>query len=797
MIKSFFKIAVRNLTRNKIHSLINIIGLSAGMAVAMLTGLWIWDECSYEKYNPNYDHIAQVMQTGTLNGEGYTYGSMPLPLAAELRTTYGSSFRHVILSWWVRDHILSAGDKKFTEKGKFMEPEAPEMLSLKMEKGSRAGLNDPSSILLSASVAKALFGDTDPMERRVKIDDKMEVKVTGVYEDLPENSRFNDVMFIAPWKLHAAQDAVVKDYAGNWAYDATEIYVQMADHADIRTVSAKIKNSTLDKLKDNKEAAAYKPIVFLQPMSRWHLYSEFKNGVNTGGRIQFVWLLGIIGVFVLLLACINFMNLSTARSERRAKEVGIRKTMGSRRGKLIVQFFGESLLGAAFAFVLSLFLVGWVLPFFNEMADKKMTLPWASPLFWLMSIVFILFTGIIAGSYPALYLSSFQPVKVLRGSFRVGRLATIPRKALVVLQFTVSIALIIGTLVVLRQVRFAKDRPVGYDRNGLITIQMTTPGFFSQAATLRNDLLRTGAVAEMAESSSPATWVWQNLGGFNWPGKDPSAQAEFGIVSVSPEYGRTVGWQFAAGRDFSGDFPTDSSGMILNEAAIKYMGLKKAVGERVTQGQLNFQVIGVIRDMLMESPYESVKPTIYYIGKSDAANFLFIKINPAVSAGTALDMIRTVFQKHIPSAPFDYKFVDAEYAKKFAGEERIGRLAGAFAFLAILISCLGIFGMATFMAEQRIKEIGIRKVLGASVFNIWRLLSKDFVVLVIIALFIAIPVAYTFMYNWLQNYEYHPGIPWWIFAAAGAGALLITLLTVSFQALKAAVANPVKSLKTD
>ncbi len=783
--------------RNKTASLINIGGLAVGMSVVILIGLWIWDECSYEKYNQNYDRVAQVMQDQTIKGEIYTSGSIGLPMADELRTTYGSAFKHVILSWWLRSHILSVGDKKFTEKGKFMEPGAPGMLSLKMLNGTRDGLKDPSSILLSASVAKALFGDADPMDRLMKIDNKMSVKVTGVYEDIPHNSQFNNVMFIAPWELFASSDDQVKSWKTNWGFDAAEIFVQLADNADMNKVSAKIRNSKLDKIKDDKALASYRPVVFLQPMKRLHLYSEFKNGVNTGGRIQFVWLFGTIGFFVLLLACINFMNLSTARSEKRAKEVGIRKAIGSLKRQLISQFFTESLLATALAFVCSLLLVSFALPFFNQVADKKMSVLWCNPWFWLSGIGFSIFTGLVAGIYPAFYLSSFQPVKVLKGTFKAGRLAAIPRKVLVVLQFTVSVTLVIGTIIIFRQVQFAKNRPVGYSRDGLIAIQMTTPEFFGKEEPLRNDLLKTGVVAEMAESSSPATGVWLGLSGFDWQGRDPARQDEFGVVSVTRGYGKTIGWQFSAGRDFSKVFATDSSGLVLNEAAVKFMGLKKPVGERITWDKQNFQVIGVIKNIVMESPYDPVSPTIYYMGKNKDANFVLIKIKATESTREALTKIQAVFQKYIPSAPFDYKFVDEEYAKKFAGEERIGKLSSFFAILAIFISCIGLFGMASYMAEQRIKEIGVRKVLGASVFNLWKLLSKDFVELVIISCLVATPVSYYFMSAWLQNYSYRSTMPWWIFAVAGMSALLITLLTVSYQSIKAALANPVESLRSE
>lgn len=796
MFTNYLKVARRNLLKSKLYSFVNITGLAAGMAVAMLIGLWIWDELSYDKYNKNYDRIAAVMQQTTVNGEVSTNYPCPIVLANELRNSYSGEFKHVVLSWWNREHILSFGNTKFTRIGKFMEPEAPSLLSLKMLLGTHDGLKDPSSIIISASVAKTIFGDDNPIDKMMLIDNQLNVKVTGVYEDFPDASRFKDVTFIAPWQLLASSDELIKNVKNSWGFDAVEIFVQLADNADMQKTSVKIKNSKLNKIKDDKELAVYKPEILLQPMSRWHLYGEWKNGVNTGGRIQFVQLFAVIGWFVLLLACINFMNIATARSEKLAKEAGIRKAIGSLKKQLVVRFFTESFLVVALAYLLSILLIQITLPFFNLVADKKISIPWTNAFFWLAGIGFSFITGIIAGSYPAFYLSSFQPVKVLKGTFKTGRYAAAPRKILMVVQFSVSVILIIGTIVVFRQIQYAKDRPVGYNRDRLIQLQMNTPEFYQHEDAFRNDLLKTGAVTEVAQSSSPATGVWSGRSGFEWPGKDPSLQTEFGSVAVTYEYGKTMGWQFAAGRDFSKEYASDSSALVLNEAAVKFIGLKNAVGATLKWDDENYQIIGVVKNMVMESPYDPVKPIVYSL-KNEKPAFVFIKINPFVNTGEALHKIQDVFEKYVPSSPFDYKFVDENFSKKFSAEERIGKLASFFTVLAIFISCLGLLGMASFIAEQRTKEIGIRKVLGASVLNVWQLLTKDFVLLIFISLLIASPLAYYFMHSWLQNYQYRITISWWIFASAALGALLITLMVVSFQVIKAAVANPVESLRNE
>ncbi|MBA4055644.1 MAG: ABC transporter permease, partial [Marivirga sp.] len=523
----------------------------------------------------------------------------------------------------------------------------------------------------------------------------------------------------------------------------------------------------------------------------------------SAGRITYVWLFSIVGIFVLLLACINFINLSTARSEKRTREVGVRKTMGSGKGQLVSQFLSESFMVVVVAFVLSVVLVALLQTWFNELADKEIALPFDSLIFWLMAISFIVIIGFIAGIYPAFYLSSFQPVKVLKGALHAGRFAALPRKILVVVQFTVSVVLIIGTIIVYRQIQFAQDRPIGYDRNNLITLDMNDPNYKNKQDVLKTELLRTGVAIEMATSSSPLTSVNNFTNGYEWQGKDPNMDAEFAICNVTRDFGKTVGWEFAAGRDFSENFSSDSlDAIIINEAAVKYMGLKNAVGQKLTDvdefGQKKWSrtIIGVVKDLVMESPYAPVNPTLYYFN-ANASRQLHIKINPAVSASVALPTIEAVLNKIVPTALFNYKFVDEEYARKFSQEERIGKLSGVFSVLAIFISCLGLFGLASYVAEQRTKEIGIRKVLGASVSNLWRMLSKDFVVLVIISCVIAIPIAYYFMNGWLQKYQYRTEVSWWIFLITCIGAIAITLLTVSFQAIKAALMNPVNSLRSE
>ncbi|GAB3967873.1 ABC transporter permease [Spirosoma terrae] len=790
MLRNYLKIAWRNLAKQKAYSFINITGLAAGMTVAMLIGLWIHDELSFDRKFNNYDRLAKLWQFVKFDVEKASYDVMPIPLADELRTRY-ADFESVGLSV-TRSVILASGEQKLMKTGNYVEPDFIKMLSLNIMSGAPFGANDVNSILLSESLADAMFGSENTLNKLIRLDNKQTVKVVGVYEDFPVNTTFSDVTFLVPWKFFAANDDGAKRDRNEWDSNSYQIFAQLKPGADFDQVSAKIKDIRMKR--DNPPG--YKPEFFLHPMTKWHLYADFKDGVNTGGMITFVWLFGIIGIIVLLLACINFMNLSTARSEKRSKEVGIRKAVGSVRSQLIGQFFCESLLMVLLAFLFSILLVQLVLPFFNQIAEKKIDILWSNPWFWMAGLGFSLLTGFIAGSYPAFYLSSFQPVKVLKGTFRASRFAAVPRRVLVGFQFTVSVTLIISTVIVFRQIKHAKERPVGYSRSGLIEIGMNAPELYGHYTALRTDLLNTGAVAGMSESSNSITEQAGGTTDISWKRKQPGSKPLVMSNYITHDYGKTIGWQVKEGRDFSRDFTTDSSSMILNEAAVKLMGFNQPIGEIVRQSGRPYKVIGVIKDMVKEDPFKPVNPSFFAVNYRNV-NTINLRLSPQLSTQEALAKVELVFKSYSPDSPFSYKFVDDQYARKFGTEERIGRLAGGFTSLAILISCLGLFGLASFMAEQRMKEIGIRKALGASVFNVWKLLSAEFVIMVVIAFCIAAPITYYVLSDWLRNYQYRTELSWWIFAASGIGALVVTLLTVSFQSLKAALMNPVKSLRSE
>lgn len=794
MLKNYWLVAWRNLIKKKAHSFINIAGLSVGMAVAILIGLWIYDEWSFDKQYPDSDKIALVIQNIVDNGNIDTWKVVPYPLADELRKHYGSDFSRVALGGMQGDHQVDYGDKKLKTNGGFFDAPFADMLDLRMLEGSRDNLKGPTTVLISASTAKAYFGDADPMGRTLRFDNLFEGKVGGVYADLPFNSSFGTLGFIGNWQLIYQGTDWIRSIKDPWRPNGFQVYVQLADGSDFASASARIKDAKLKNV--NARLAKFHPQLFLYPMSKWHLFAEFKDGVNTGGRIQYVWLFGIIGIFVLLLACINFMNLSTARSEGRAREVGIRKAIGALRQQLINQFFSESLLVAVFAFIFSLVIVGISLPFFNEIAAKRMSLPLGNTWFWLSGSLFILLTGLIAGSYPALYLSFFRPVQVLKSGFRVGKNASIPRKALVVLQFTVSVILIIGTIVVYLQIQFAKDRPVGYSRNGLLTVNMNTHHIHEHFDAVKKELMDKGDIIGMAEGSGSPGNTYGSTSGISWPGKDPGLIPDIGQLAVSWDYGKTVEWQLIEGRDFSRQFLSDSGAVLLNEAAAQFMGLRHPVGQTITSENVPFRVIGVVKNVVNGSPYDQIRPLVIFLATDPDENVV-MRLNPTRSTTRSLADVSAVFRRYNPDQTFDYSFADDEYAQRFENEQRIGRLAAVFAGLAIFISCLGLFGMSAYTAEQRTREIGVRKVLGAGVFDLWGLLTKDFVVLVLLSLIIAMPLAWLGMHAWLANYTYRASITWWCFALPAAGALVITLMTVSLQTIKAALHNPVRSLRTE
>lgn len=794
MIKNYFKIAWRNLVKNKVYSLLNIVGLASGMAVAMIIGLWIYDEVSGNKHFKNYNTLYQVMMHQTFDGRRGTQQALPYPIGEELKAKY-PDLKGVAMCDWGQQHSLVYGEKKINKQGHFIGGDAIDMFSINILQGDKKPLHDPYSIVLTDETARILFGNDNAVGKIVRMDNTTNLKVTAVVSKQPENSSLS-FDYLIPFELEEIIYPWVKLYhKTNWGNNSWQVYVQLNDNANLKTVNAKLKDVVITHFTDENTLKTIKPEVFIHPMAKWRLFSEFEEGKNTGGFIKYVRMFGILGFVVLLIACINFMNLSTARSEKRAKEVGVRKAVGSGRNQLIWQFLSESLLIAVLAFLLALLFVTMALPFFNNLTHKAMTLQISNPVFWSIMIVFTIFTGLLAGSYPAFYLSSFNPVSVLKGDLKAGKKSSLPRKILVVVQFASSVILMIGTIVIYQQIQHGKNRPIGFNNKGLISVNWSDD-IQKNYEALRQELLSTGAVVSVCKSNSPPSQIYSNNNGWEWKNSQPIEKSViFSTIATDYDYTKTLGIKMAEGRDFSREF-ADSNAVILNQAAVKRMGLKNPVGEMLKWNDKPMIVVGVVPDIQMESPFRSISP-LTIIFNRDWVGYVNVRMNPSMPASKAISLMKPVFDKYNPAFPFEYQFADEQYARKFNYEELVGNLAAIVAILAIFISCLGLYGLASFTAEQRIKEIGVRKVLGASVINLWQLLSKDFVILVLIACVIAIPVAWYCMNEWLKTYDYKTSIGVGIFVLVVFLSIVITLITVSFQAIKAALSNPVKNLRTE
>ena len=793
MIENFLKVVYRNLLRNKAFSVINITGLAIGMAAAILILLWIQNEVSYDEFHVNKDRLYEVWNRVTRDGKISSWNTVPEPLARVLEKDLPEVERTVRVGH-IGDLLCTVGEKKIIQSGCIADTGFLQMFSFPLVKGNSAtALNDMRSIVLTQKTANSLFGKEDAMGKIVKLQNEDNFTVTGVLKDLPNNTRFH-FDYLLPWsylKHKPGQDL-------GWADNSTSTFVMLKPNANTASVAAKLK---VLKQKYDDDAKTLKWAYFLYPLKRWRLHSSFnENGVEDNQDLStFVKLFCIIAGFILLIACINFMNLSTARSEKRAKEVGIRKVVGARKTSLVMQFIGESVLLAFLAGVLAIIIVQLCLPGYNQLTQKSLFIDFGNGYTWLMFGGFILFTGLLAGSYPALYLSSFQPIKVLKGTFKKANALVTPRKALVVLQFTFAIILIICTIIVKQQIDFARNRETGYNKENLVYHFMT--GDIPKNYTLiKNELLAAGIAKSITKTNSPLTERRSDGWGQSWEGKDPNDRTSFDRFLADNGLGATAGLQFVQGRDFDlKQYPTDSTGLIVNESSLKIMKFKNPIGKTVKDLGIEWHIVGVVKDFILTSPYEPTRPILICGAKSSFMNFnvVQIKLNEKNTLADNLKKMEVIFKKYNPDYPFEYQFVDEQYAKKFEDEQRQGILAALFAGLTIFISCLGLFGLATYMAENRIREIGVRKVLGASVTEITTLLSKDFVTLVIISFIISAPIAYWAMSKWLMGYAYHVHMQWWVFAAAGLLSVVITLLTVSYQSIKAALANPVKSLRTE
>ncbi len=785
MIKNYFKIAWRNLFKNKAFSVTNISGLTIGITCTIFIFLWVHDEKGYNKFHANYDNIYQVIAHRNFNNQIFTDRNMVLPLANALQDA-SPQIKNAVVTTHRQAHVLTYGETRLKKEGHTVSEHFFDMFSWKFIKGNAStALPDAYSLVLTESTAKTLFGGADPIGKVVKIDNDYDCKVTAVIQDIPGNSTFQ-FDFI---NLFNYSGDVEKRRMTDWQNSSWTVFVQSVPGTNAELLSKTVNDTKQRHSPNGDKGSTY----FAFPMNKWRLYSDFKDGKNTGGMIEYVNLFSVIAIIILLIACVNFMNLSTARSEKRAKEVGVRKTLGSGKKQLILQFFSETIILALIAFVLSVALVYLLLPAFNQLVDKNLALNMADPLFWVGALAVILFTGIVAGSYPALYLSSFNPIGVLKGTFTAGKKAVLPRRVLVVAQFIISILLISATIIVYQQIQHVKQRDMGYDPNNLVMVP-SSPDIIKNFPVIKQELQKTGLISSVTQTSSPITDIWWKMGAPDFEGKQAGSNIIVSAISTDVDFAKTMGIKILKGKDFSGT-PGDSATMLINKAAAEALGLKDPIGMQMRYWR-TFTIIGVTDNVVMESPYKPVDPMMIFFA-TERSESISIRLADAASLQKGLQSIETVFKKYNPAYPFEYQFVDKEFGKKFLTEDLISRITNIFAGLAIFICCIGLAGLASFTIQKRIREIGIRKVLGATVRQLLLLISREFLKLVLIAFVIAVPLTWWFMNDWLQKYPYRVSISIWLFGAVGIIVLLLTLVVISLNTMRAAMSSPVKSLRTE
>jgi len=789
MFKNHITLAWRNLTRGKSFSVINLLGLAIGMGGACLILLWIHHEMSYDKFHNKADRIYEVYGLATVDGKLFTINQTSQPLAPALKEEYPEvelSARFASIN----SFLITAGNQRMTGiNGSFVDPSFLKMFSFEQASGNpELRLENSNSIVITEKLARKLFGTVNAVNEIIRIDSGDNFIVTAVLKDIPSNSRF-DFEYLLPWSY-------LRKLGWNdesWLSNNITSFLLLKRGADFSAVESKIKNITREK-SGNAKVWTH----FLHPLNQWHLYSKFENGIATGGRIETVRLLAAIAAFILLIACINFMNLSTARSEKRGKEIGIRKVAGAGKTVLVRQFIIESILMAFISGLVALLLVSLALPHFNTLVEAQLVIPFKNIFFWFAASGFIIITGLLAGSYPAFYLASFKPSDIFRSKFRNPLGLISPRKVLVVLQFSFAVILIISTMVVRQQINYAQQRELGYIANNLVHVDFKGE-IKKNYLAIKNELLKNGIATSVTKTMTTITRKGSNTWGLRWPGRDPNGDETIGLTSADADLIKTTGIKLIAGRDIDiYNYPGDSTSVLLNETAVKLMGFKDPIGQMISQpsATIEWRVVGVVKDYILNSPYEKIPPMVIQ-GPKSFFTTMHIKFNSSNSTAENLAMTERVFRKFNPAYPFDFKFVDEEYASAFDNEQRTKALAGLFAILSITISCLGLFGLSTYIAQSRIKEVGVRKVLGASTLSIARLLSVDFIRLIVISILIGSPVAWWLMNYWLRDYSYRTAIGWEVFVFAALVAILIAMLTISFQSIKAALSNPVKSLRTE
>jgi len=786
MIRNNFKIAWRNLLKSKGYATINIIGLAIGMAAVLMIAIWIQNQSQFDNFYSNKDNLYRVWNkyedVGQIGMSNITSGPASVTLKAEY-----PEVEHAARVYWNVDRLLSFDENKIKSKGTEVDPSFMEMFDFKLLKGNRSQvLSGPQNIILTESLSKKIFGDTDPLNKTLILDNKEPYQVSGIIADLPSNTDF-DFNYLIP--LTKADN-----YSPNWNTSTFMTYIQLKDGTDVDAFNKKLKNIIAKKTNNELKGS-----LFLYPLSKMHLYSKFEQGVPVGGKIDQVKLVAGLGFLILLIACINFVNLSTARSQKRAKEVAVRKVVGAQRSSLITQFLTESVLLSIIAGMLSIGLTFLALPFFNKILDKPLIFSITDPMIWISLVVFILLTGVFAGLYPAFVLSSFKPIKSLKVFGKSKKLALNFREVLVVFQFGIALILIIATLIVRNQIEYAGKRDIGYSPSQLIEIPVEGD-MTKNYEVIKSELINKNIAHAVTRTGWSITRNASNSSGnFSWEGATPEQGKKivFNIGKAESDFVKTLGLKVLEGRDIDFErLASDSLSVLVNEAAIKEMKLKNPIGSILKWGSNTFTIVGVINDYINDSPYSPVTPLLIYPAKEWMLNMV-VRTNPSLPIEHNLKQMEEILKKFNPAYPFEYKFVDQQFAIKFKEQQQTAQLALIFSGLAIFISCLGLFGLASYIAELRTKEIGIRKVLGASVTGITAMLSRDFVKLVLIAILLASPIAWWIMNKWLEDFSYRIEIEWWIFAVAGIAALTIAILTVSTQAIRAANTNPIKTLRDE
>ena len=795
MFKNFLHTTIRNLWKNKGYSFLNIFGLAIGIACAALIFLWVEDELKYDQFHVNKDRLYMIRENQKYDTYIATFGSTPALMGPAIKSEIPGVTNACRLSGTGNVKLFTIGDKAVYAHGTYADSSLFSMFNFPFVEGSaRTAFSQRNTIVITQAAAIRFFGtDKNAVGKTVRVDNKQNFVITGVLKDLPKNSSL-DFEWVSPFSIWYNEN---ESWAQSWGNNCVNTYVQLSPGTQTSSV-----DKILSTFIQQRRPTAI-PVPFLWSMNDWHLRDEFDNGVQTrGGRIEYVRLFSIIAWIILLIACINFMNLATARSDKRAREVGVRKVLGAGKRRLIVQFIGEAMFMAILSSIFAMLIISLVLPAFNLLVEKQLTLGLNNPLHLGALVAITCICGLVTGSYPSFYLSSFNPVFVLKGLKLKNGSAVLIRKGLVILQFTVSIVLIIGTVIIYQQIQHVRNRNLGINVNNLLQVDMNSE-MIGNYDVVKSDLLNTGLIENVAISNYNTLYGGNNSSGLTWEGKNEKSQVLLSLRYVSPDFVKTAGMQLLAGRDFVSTDSVESkkTNVMITRSLQELMGQGTAIGKTLhwdddTSGA-QLQIVGVVNDYVYGNMYGKPDPVIFFcVNKRDASN-LYVRLKPGIDAQIAIQQIGAVIKKDNPTYPFTYHFVDDQFNQMLSNEQLVGKLSNVFATLAILISCLGLFGLAAYTAERRIKEIGVRKVLGASVPGIAMLLSKDFLKLVGIACVVAFPVAWWVMHNWLAGYKYRVEISGWIFVVAGISAVLIALVTVSFQSIKAAIANPVKNLRTE